>query len=73
MLYLKSDEAYITYLIRRKYKTMSKSFLNGYTNYTTPSEVQKSVIEDSKLGNVGTSVTVTVSWSWSVTVSWTVG
>lgn len=52
---------------------MSKSFLNGYTNYTTPSDVQKSVIEDSKLGNVGTSVTVTVSWSWSVTVSWTIG
>ena len=54
---------------------MSKSFLNGYTNYTTPSDVQKSVIEDSKLGNVGTSVTVSVSWSWSwsVTVSWTIG
>ena len=50
-----------------------KSLLVGYKTYTTPCKLQRSVAEESQLGNVGTSVTVTVTVSWSVTWSWSVG
>ena len=48
---------------------MEKRILDGYTTYTTPAEVQKSAVEDNQLGNVGTSITIRVSYSASV--SWT--
>ncbi|HEM3610138.1 TPA: LxmA leader domain family RiPP [Streptococcus suis] len=48
---------------------MEKSILSGYTTYTTPAEVQKSAVEDNQLGDVGTSITISISWSASV--SWT--
>ena len=50
-----------------------RNLLDGYKTYTTPGKLQKSVAEESQLGNVGTSVTVTVTVSWSVTWSWSVG
>lgn len=50
-------------------EVMEKSILDGYTTYTTPAEVQKSAVEDNQLGNVGTSITISVSYSASV--SWT--
>lgn len=48
---------------------MEKSILSGYTTYTTPSEVQKSAVADNQLGNVGTSISISVTYSASV--SWT--
>ncbi|UQS84134.1 signal protein [Bombilactobacillus thymidiniphilus] len=43
--------------------------LNGYTNYTSPARVQQSAVEESQLGNVGTSISLSVTYSASV--SWT--
>lgn len=46
------------------------SLLSGYKSYTSPAAVQKSAIDESQMGFVGTSVTVTVSASVSWTFSW---
>jgi|GEM_PF-3218923 len=48
---------------------MERSIFDGYTRYTTPAEVRKSAVEDSQLGDVGTSFSFSISWSWSL--SWT--
>ena len=48
----------------------STNLLKGYTNYTTPMEVQNSAIEDNQLGNVGTSLSISLSVSYSWSVSW---
>lgn len=47
----------------------TKSILNGYTTYVTPREIQKSAVEETQLGNVGTSISLSVTYSWSL--SWT--
>ncbi|MEE0941308.1 MAG: hypothetical protein U0L31_05385 [Bifidobacteriaceae bacterium] len=44
----------------------------GYTSYTSPAQVQKSATEESKLGNVGTSISLSVSYSWSLSWSYSV-
>ncbi|HAB0417328.1 MULTISPECIES: signal protein [Staphylococcus] len=51
---------------------MKSLLLNGYKNYTSASEIQKNAVDDSELGNVGTSVSLSVTYSASVswTVSW---
>ncbi|AUS13057.1 LxmA leader domain family RiPP [Bacillus subtilis] len=47
-----------------------KNLISGYTAYTSPVEVQKSTNEENLLGNVGTSVSLSVvSVSWSATWS----
>ncbi|WP_262092870.1 hypothetical protein, partial [Weissella fangxianensis] len=45
------------------------TLLSGYTSYTSPIDVQRSAVEESQLGNVGTSISLSVSYSASV--SWT--
>ncbi|MDG0843987.1 hypothetical protein M4L39_11055 [Staphylococcus equorum] len=53
---------------------MKNLLLNGYRNYTSASELQKTAINDSELGNVGTSISLSVTYSASVswTISWSV-
>ncbi len=47
----------------------SNNLLKGYTSYTTPAAIQKSAIDESQLGFVGTSISLSVTYSASV--SWT--
>ncbi|MFQ3844750.1 LxmA leader domain family RiPP [Staphylococcus pseudoxylosus] len=51
---------------------MKDLLLSGYRNYTSASEIQKGAVDDSELGNVGTSISLSVTYSASVswTVSW---
>ncbi|MBI5974388.1 hypothetical protein [Staphylococcus canis] len=53
---------------------MKSLLLKGYQNYTSASEIQKSAIDNSELGNVGTSLSLSVTYSASVswTVTWSV-
>lgn len=46
--------------------------LSGYKEYTSPAQVQQSAAEENQLGNVGTSISLSVTYSASVswTVSW---
>lgn len=50
----------------------SLSLMRGYATYVSPLEVQEDAISGSRLGNVGTSVSlsVTYSLSWSFSFSW---
>lgn len=49
--------------------------MDAYTAYTTPEDVYRGAVNGSRLGDVGTSLSISVSWSlsWSWTFSWTVG
>ncbi|MBA8762315.1 signal protein [Staphylococcus coagulans] len=49
---------------------MKDLLCNGYRNYTTADNVQRCAIEDCELGNVGTSISLSVTYSASV--SWTI-
>lgn len=46
--------------------------VDGFTQYTDPTEIQRDAAHDSELGNVGTSISLSVSYSASIswTVSW---
>ncbi len=54
--------------------TAARSLVKGYTTYTSPLEVQEAALNDAKLGDVGTSISLSVTYSvsWSWTISWTV-
>jgi hypothetical protein len=56
---------------------MKNKLMDAYTVYTTPEDVYRGAVNGSRLGDVGTSLSlsVSVSWSlsWSWTFSWTVG
>lgn len=51
----------------------NNKLVGAYTSYTTPEEVYRGAANGSRLGDVGTSVSlsVTYSLSWSWTFSWT--
>lgn len=48
----------------------SLELLQGYTQYTTPLEIQNSALESDQLGNVGTSISLSLSISYSWSLSW---
>ena len=48
---------------------MQNSLLDGYAVYAKPSDIVAEAISAEELGNVGTSITVSVTYSASV--SWT--
>lgn len=54
------------------HKTITQDLLEGYTAYSAPTEIQNETLADSRLNNVGTSLSVSVSLSYSVSVSWSV-
>ncbi|HDV6245363.1 TPA: hypothetical protein RJQ27_002449, partial [Staphylococcus pseudintermedius] len=49
---------------------MKDLLFNGYSNYTTANNIQKCAVEECELGNVGTSISLSVTYSASV--SWTI-
>ncbi len=53
----------------------SNKLVRAYTSYTTPEEIYRGAVNGSRLGDVGSSISISVSYSlsWSWTFSWTVG
>ena len=50
---------------------MSQRIINGYNSYTTTEDIFKQAGRKNELTDVGTSITITVSWSWTVTWAFT--
>lgn len=46
--------------------------IEGYNRYTEPAEIQRDAAHNSELGNIGTSISLSVTYSASVTftVTW---
>ncbi|PTH42820.1 signal protein [Staphylococcus agnetis] len=49
---------------------MKNLLFDGYSNYTTSNDIHKCAVEECELGNVGTTISLSVTYSASV--SWTV-
>lgn len=52
--------------------SITRDLLDGYTAYASPVDIQQESLADTRLSNVGTSlsISVSVSYSWSVSWSW---